>query len=175
MDRLRTYCLASSWGGVLPYLGSDMVCTGSQTMAWNQDHPVNRASECVMSKTTHVKLGGLFLAQMHLPLLNPEWARSDEIDAQQICGYGAGLRNESIRLDADNNFHSRNKTSRHEGVTLARGARGIGTSLIHLPVGQAEAWSDGVKVRNIKYRWAHLVPWLRRPVPPRTEDKLNQA
>ena len=50
-------------------------------MGWNQDHPVKEVSDV---ENTNAMLGGLFLAQMHLPLLNPEWARRDEIDAQQI-------------------------------------------------------------------------------------------
>lgn len=59
-------------GQLLPYVGKGMVCTGSQTMGWNQDHPVKEVSDV---EKTNAMLGGLFLAQMHLPLLDPEWAR----------------------------------------------------------------------------------------------------
>jgi len=48
-------------GRVLPSLGSNMVWTGSQTMTWNQDHPVNRVSGTVMSKRTLVTASGLVL------------------------------------------------------------------------------------------------------------------
>jgi hypothetical protein len=59
-------------GRLLPYIGSDMVCTGSQTIAWNQDHPVKKVCDV---ENTNAAPGGLFLAQMHLPLLDPEWER----------------------------------------------------------------------------------------------------